>query len=158
MAKHTEKDWILAKDLFEVGKSLSEINDATGIDRATLSKRSKKDGWEKAKNQQLVIDSARVKAEFSTLSSTAQQVVEKEIDERTRHLQFFTNATIKNCSIMMKKVDSDADFADHKLVQDTLSKGKETVLGKEPSQVINNLNAQQNNEQKTITLIRAATK
>ena len=119
MAKTTPADWEKAKALFEAGKSLSEINAETGI------------------------DGSRVKAEISTLSSTVLNVVEKEIEERTKHIQFFTNAAIKNVqeSMSLQCVDQ----SEFKARADTILKGKETVLGKESAMVINNTNAQQNN-------------
>lgn len=142
MAKATQADWEKAKALFEAGKSLSEINSETGIDRATVSKRARKDSWEKGIYQQLITDSARVKAEISTLSSTVLSVVEKEIEERTKHIQFFTNAAVKNVYEAMGV--QCCDQADFKARADTILKGKETVLGKEAATVINNTNAQQN--------------
>ena len=141
MAKATSADWEKAKALFESGKSLSEINAETGIDRATVSKRAKKDGWEKGIYQQLIVDSARVKAEISTLPPTALSVVEKEIEERTKHIQFFTNAAVRNVSEAME--NKCCDQSDFKARADTILKGKETVLGKETGLVINNTNAQQ---------------
>lgn len=143
MAKTTPADWEKAKALFEAGKSLSEINAETGIDRATVSKRAKKDGWEKGIYQQLILDGSRVKAEISTLSSTVLNVVEKEIEERTKHIQFFTNAAIKNVqeSMSLQCVDQ----SEFKARAETILKGKETVFGKESAMVINNTNAQQNN-------------
>lgn len=142
MARATKEDWAIAKALFEAGKSLSEINVDTGIDRSTVSKRAKKDGWEKGVYQQLIVDGARVKAEISTLSSTVLSVVEKEIDERTKHIKFFANAAIKNVDEAMdNKCHDQADF---KARADTILKGKETVLGKDAQMVINNTNAQQN--------------
>lgn len=151
MAKATQADWEKAKALFEAGKSLSEINSETGIDRATVSKRAKKDGWEKGIYQQLITDSARVKAEISTLSSTVLSVVEKEIEERTKHIQFFTNAAVKNVSEAMDF--QCCDQADFKARADTILKGKETVLGKETGTVINNTNAQQNNHPVIMTRV-----
>ena len=136
MAKATQADWEKAKALFEAGKSLSVINAETGIDRATVSKRAKKDGWEKGIYQQLIVDSARVKAEISTLDSTVLSVVEKEIEERTKHLQFFTNATLKNMSSMMKKIGDDTVIVEHKIAQAALKDAKETVLGKTPDTAI----------------------
>lgn len=141
MAKSTLADWQKAKALFEAGKSLSDINKDTGIDRATVSKRAKKDGWEKGIYQQLIVDGARVKAEISTLDSTVLNIVEKEIEERTKHLQFFTHAAVKNVQEAMNM--SCEDQSDYKLRADTILKGKEAVLGKEASTVINNTNAQQ---------------
>ena len=136
MAKATQADWEKAKALFEAGKSLSAINSETGIDRATVSKRAKKDGWEKGIYQQLIVDSARVKAEISTLDSTVLSVVEKEIEERTKHLQFFTHATLKNMSSMMKKIGDDTAIIEHKIAQAALKDAKETVLGKTPDTAI----------------------
>ena len=136
MAKATQADWEKAKALFEAGKSLSRINLETGIDRATVSKRAKKDGWEKGIYQQLIVDSARVKAEISTLDSTVLSVVEKEIEERTKHLQFFTNATLKNMSSMMKKIGDNTVIVEHKIAQAALKDAKETVLGKTPDTAI----------------------
>ena len=150
MAKTTPADWEKAKALFEAGKSLSEINKETGIDRATVSKRAKKDGWEKGIYQQLILDGSRVKAEISTLSSTVLNVVEKEIEERTKHIQFFTNAAIKNVVEAMKKECLDQN--EHRARADTILKGKEAVFGKDPQTVINNTNAQQNNQ--SITKIK----
>ena len=141
MAKSTLADWQKAKALFEAGKSLSDINKETGLDRATVSKRAKKDGWEKGIYQQLIVDGARVKAEISTLDSTVLNVVEKEIEERTKHLHFFTHAAVKNVQEAMKMPCEDQN--DHKLRADTILKGKEAVLGKEANTVINNTNAQQ---------------
>jgi hypothetical protein len=136
MAKATQADWEKAKALFEAGKSLSAINSETGIDRATVSKRAKKDGWEKGIYQQLIVDSARVKAEISTLDSTVLSVVEKEIEERTKHMQFFTHATLKNMSSMMKKIGDDTAIIEHKIAQAALKDAKETVLGKTPDTAI----------------------
>ncbi len=141
MAKSTLADWQKAKALFEAGKSLSDINKDTGIDRATVSKRAKNDGWKKGLYQQLIVDGARVKAEISTLDSTVLTIVEKEIEERTKHLQFFTHAAVKNVQEAMSM--SCEDQSDYKLRADTILKGKEAVLGKEASTVINNTNAQQ---------------
>lgn len=135
MAKTTQTDWIKAKILFETGKSLSAINLATGIDRATVSKRAKKEGWIKGEHQQLIIDAARVNTELSTLEPQVLKVVEKEIDERTKHIQILNNMTLKNLAVMNKKVNVDFEMAEHKLFQETVNKASEQLLGKEPTSV-----------------------
>ena len=84
MAKATPQLWAQAKALFETGKSLSEISSATGIDRALISRKAKKEGWQKGIYQQLIQDGARVASELSTLESTVKQVVVEEIDELTK--------------------------------------------------------------------------
>ena len=59
--------------------------------------------------------------------------VEREVDERTAQIQFFTNATMRNVAKLMKDhVDKEGvtPVIEHKLTQDTIAKGKETVIGK----------------------------
>ncbi len=84
MAKATPQLWAQAKALFETGKSLSEISSATGIDRALISRKAKKEGWQKGIYQQLIQDGSRVASELSTLESTVKQVVVEGIDELTK--------------------------------------------------------------------------
>ncbi len=136
MARITPDQWLKAKSLFEAGKSLSEIHKETTIDKAAISRAAKKESWEKGKNQQLILDAARVTEEMSTLSSTALDVVVKEIDERTKHIQFFNNATLKNLSLMTRKLDEGTSVLEHKIAQDAIAKGRETVLGKTPDTAI----------------------
>ena len=50
------------------------------------------------------------------------------------------------------KVNEDFEMVEHKLFQETVNKAAEQLLGKEPQTVINNTNAQQNNQE--ITEIR----
>ena len=147
--------WAKAKALFEVGKSLSAINLETGIDRAAISRKAKKECWIKGEQQQLIIDAARVKAELSTLEPVLLSVVDSEITARTKHIQILNNLTLKNLSVMGKKVDADFEMVEHKLFQETVNKASEQLLGKEPTSIINNTNALQNNELRTITIIKA---
>jgi len=49
-------DWTKAKMMFEFGSSLSEIQKETGISKGSVSKKAKKDGWEKAEKATLVND------------------------------------------------------------------------------------------------------
>lgn len=145
MAKKTIEE---ALALFRSGKSPRECDKLTGINYKKIEREAKKLGYTRGDVSQLTASMARDKAEFVALPVAVQDIVTKEVEERTKHIQFFTNSTLKNCSIMMKKVDMDTEFAEHKFVQDTLFKGKETVLGKEPTNVINNTNAQQNISEK----------
>jgi hypothetical protein len=157
MAKATATDWAQAKALFESGKSLSEINAQTGIDRSTISKRAKTEGWEKGKFQQLIQDAARVSGEISTLDSTAQQVVVKEIDELTKAREFYSKAGQKVAMMAVKSMGSDPKPIDCKIVADTLISTMR-VSGVVPyypaGSTINNINAQQNNEPEKIIIER----
>ena len=75
------------------------------------------------------------------------------IDERTKHILFFTNAAIQNVSEAMEMKCEDQN--DHKSRADTILKGKEAVLGKEAGNVINNTNAQQINHAQLLKDIAA---
>jgi len=69
--------------------------------------------------------------------------VNSVVDERTRHIQFFNQAALKNVSVAVKKVNAGTTQAEHRMVAETILKGKEVVFGKQPETVINNTNAQQ---------------
>jgi hypothetical protein len=143
MAKPTELQWQRAKSLYEADKSLREIEKETNINYRTIDRQAKKEGWKKGSLSQLIVDAARVQKEFVTLDATQQQIVSQEVSQRLRHEQFFTNATLKNLTVMMKKVDDTASIAEHSQAQTALAKGKEVVLGKAPDTAvqINNNNA-----------------
>lgn len=136
MAKPTQEKWDKAKALFEAGKSFRDIDKMLGIPFSTIKYRADKEGWEQGKIEQLIIDKTKVLENFAQLNSVQKEVVQKEVEDRLRHITFFNNATIKNLSVMMKKIDEDTGIVEHKIAQDALSKGKETVLGKTPDTAI----------------------
>ena len=63
------------------------------------------------------------KAKKSTKNPHEIKAIEKVVDDATKHLEFFKQATLKNASVMMKKVDEKMPIHEHKAVQDTLDKG-----------------------------------
>lgn len=78
--------WDRARALFEIGKSLGDIQDDTGIPKSTVSKKAKKEGWEKGKNQPLkdaLVEheekKATLKEEKSTLVEKASKLSDFEI-------------------------------------------------------------------------------
>lgn len=56
--------------------------------------------------------------------------IECEVDERTRHIQFFNSAAVKNVQEAMD--EPCANQMDYRARADTISKGREVVLGKTP--------------------------
>jgi len=76
MAISKEK-WELAKALFELGKSLNECEAGTGINRTSVGKKAKKEGWIKAKNLQLKSEIVDFESENSTLVEKKSTLVEK---------------------------------------------------------------------------------
>ena len=120
MARATPELWAKAKALFETGRSLSEINTETGIDRALISRKAKAEGWKKGVYQQLIQDGVRVAGEISTLESTVQQVVVKDIDELTKAREFFSKAGLKVASMAVKSLGEKPKPNDCKTVADAL--------------------------------------
>lgn len=132
-----------AMALFRSGKSIRECDKLTGVNYKKIEREAKQRGLVKGDLSQLVDDMTETQAKFVTLCDMEKQVVTKEVDDRIKHIEFLNKLTIKNLSVMGKKIDSDMDFAEHKLVQETINKGAERLIGKEPELVINN--AQQTN-------------
>lgn len=67
--------------------------------------------------------------------------ISKEVDERTKHIQFFTNHAMTNVKeAMATPCTAQVDFQRR---ADTILKGKETVLGKQPDTAIQ-INTQSN--------------
>lgn len=53
--------------------------------------------------------------------------VYRAVEEKTRHLQFLHNATLKNISVMAKKLNESATIKDHKDAQDAIHKAGQTL-------------------------------
>ena len=76
------------------------------------------------------------KQELSLLDEQAVNAVNDVVHERTKHIQFFTNAALKNVATAVKKISSETSQAEHKMLSETILRGKETVLGKDPDTAI----------------------
>lgn len=128
--------------LFRSGKSPRECDKLTGINYKKIEREAKKLGVTKGDLSHLIHRMAKDRLEFVALPDADQDIVTKNVDDMLRNMQFFSNATIKNCIEMMKKVGVNMEIVEHKLVQETLSKAKETVIGKVPNTAvqINNSN------------------
>ena len=109
------------------GKSVRECEKLTGIHYSKISREAKKRGVKKGDLQHLVASIVEDKENIATLSATEQQSVATAVDERTRHIQFITNATLKNLSEMMKKVNKETSHQEHKFAQETINKGGEAL-------------------------------
>ena len=77
-------DWAKAKVMFEMGKSLNQISNELGIDKGNISKKAKKDNWQKGKLQPLIQDAVRVQEAFTTLSRPELEAVVNERDNIIR--------------------------------------------------------------------------
>lgn len=79
----------------------------------------------------------QAKQELANLDEHSVHAVHEVVDERTKHIQFFTNVTVKNIKAMESKLTGELSIVEHKHAQETIAKAKETVLGKEASTQVN---------------------
>ena len=78
-----------------------------------------------------------MRAELSQESFKEVSAVETAIENRTKHLLFFTNSALKNQTLANKKLTENISMSDLEAHSRTTSKNKDTVLGKD---TINNIN------------------
>jgi len=99
-------NWEQVRILFEYGKSLNEISKETGVNKGSISKKAKKEGWEKSGKATLVkqeVDTILMQKEIATqkatLSNPELQQHNKEVHEainKAEILNMFDNTTVKN--------------------------------------------------------------
>ena len=149
----SEKQWEEARIDYEINnKSLNQVSKEHGISFGAVQKRSKKENWVQGKSDTVITESVKA---ITTLEQqkviksdnfTPREAVEidRVIEERVRiehRLQSITHKIFDKVETMVEMVEMPNDL---KTLQDTLKSGRETVLGKDPSVVNNNTNAQQN--------------
>lgn len=134
MAKLTDsiKNKILAE--WKTGVSQNQLSKNYSLSVATINKICK--GIEQ-ENIILVNTQAQINRALQEKSEQEVNAIQKAVEERTKHLLFFDNATLKNLSLMMQKIDKNSSIQEHKTAQDTIAKGKETIFGKEADTQVN---------------------
>jgi len=135
--KTTLDEWVKCREYYEAGLSLSKIVEKTGISKTQISKRSNAEGWAKGtEKEQLIADAVRVAVAKGTLTEQALIIHNEVVDERTKHIQFFTNAAVLNVKSATEKISAETSQAEHRMLAETILKGRETVLGKTPDTAI----------------------
>lgn len=80
--------------------------------------------------EQLVKGLVSAKQKLATLDEQAVHAVQSLVDKKTEHLLFFSNAAVQNVQqAMAEECTGQSDF---KLRAETIAKGKEVCLGKDP--------------------------
>ena len=86
------------------------------------------------------------KTELAKRDEHSVNAIEQVVNEKTKHLLFFTNSALKNQTLANKKLVEGIDLNDLEAHSRITSRNKDSVLGKEPTTKIDNVNAQQNND------------
>lgn len=131
MARLTDdqREKILAD--FHAGKSQRELAKRYEVSPATINSLCK--GLE-PKNLDKVNALTRIKTELAEQTEHEVNAVQKEVDERVKHILFFNSAAIRNVQEAM--AEPCASQQDFKARAETISKGREVVLGKTPETAI----------------------
>jgi hypothetical protein len=151
----SQKDWAVVRAFFEQGLSLSEIVardevKQTGItDRGSISRKSKQEGWIKGKNATLATEEIQIKQKVAeiaekkaTFSATEVEIHNTLVAERTKLEAFFRNSNVLIAKTVATKVQRDganAGYAELNAAATAISKTQESVLGKAPDTIINNM-------------------
>ena len=53
--------------------------------------------------------------------------IENTVNEATKHLAYINNLTLKNLSVMAKKINEDTTIAEHKMISETVDKSAITL-------------------------------
>ena len=91
----------------------------------------------------LISKQVEINQELSELSEQEVSKFKHEVDERSKHIQFFKGAHMLAATTAVKKLRQDGTNASYQEINsavNALAKAQESVLGKEPSTVINNTN------------------
>lgn len=74
---YSKEQWLEAKEYFLKGLSLAQIEGEVGINKTSISKRAKAEGWDKQKIQHLKSDIVEFEKEKSTLDTKKSTLIEK---------------------------------------------------------------------------------
>lgn len=66
-------------------------------------------------------------SELAKRDEQSVNAIQQVVNEKTKHLQFLHNATLKNVSVMARKLDHTSSISDHKMAQDTIHKAGQTL-------------------------------
>ncbi len=69
--------WDKAKVLFELGKSLHYINEVTEINKGSISRKAKKEGWKKAELQPLKVEAKGLNDDIATINQKTATLIQK---------------------------------------------------------------------------------
>lgn len=152
------KQWELSREYFEAGLSLSDIEKKTGISRGALSKKSVSEQWDRnSSKKQLIFDAIEVEKAKETLKKhpVSLDVHNEIVSENIRlssKVYSIQERALDKADTMIDQVDTPNDL---RTIVELVDKASITLKVSDrhaPKIEVNNTNAQQNNNQKSITV------
>jgi hypothetical protein len=133
---------------FAAGKSLRECEKLHGTNYKKLEREAKKRVVEKgcvsylidakanlgAELSQIIETQAKIDVEVSQLPLETQKVISKEAALRQKHIEFFNQAALINVKQAMASACTGQQ--EYRNRAETISKGRETVLGRSPDSAV----------------------
>lgn len=141
---YSEEEWMRVKAYYEAGFTVASIVERPDIkikSPVSIYKRSKKDGWIKGSTKELIEKECYLKPELKKVQDLKYQKSRQEVEiindlvaERLTAIQFLDNAALENTRQAMT-ADCNSQF-EFKARADTISKSKETIVGKSPDNLV----------------------
>jgi hypothetical protein len=154
-SKISQEQWDKAKLLFEAGEKVLHIEEKTGINRGSISRKAKSEEWVQGLLQHAIVESVRVKEVIATLTPPQQDFVAMEVSrilDDTKLIQSLTHLNLRGVEEELLQGEKNLN---ERLIAQTII-GKAAVdLGvqqKFATTIINNTNAQQTNGDGTGTV------
>lgn len=155
MARPTKYNWNEIEQAYQCGMIKEKIVKKYGVTKKTLENKISAEKWEvtgevKSAINELSDSLGRVSGVQEKFPEKA-HIIAEEVEEKTKHLQFINNLTLKNLSVMGKKIDGETSINEHKMISETVDKSAITLgvadrHSNSGSQVtVNNQNSLQNN-------------
>lgn len=143
----SKETWDKARTYFESGKySLSQIEEKTGINKTSISKKAKIQQWQKGSKADYIEAKELIVEKKSTLKQYEINTLDEIVEERTKHLIYFQDSALKNQHKANKMLDDAEALCEVEAHSRITQRNKETVLGRDKTTEISNTNAQQNNQ------------
>jgi len=143
--------------LYAAGKSTRECEKLTGFSATTIRRKAKEKGIVQGSVAQLIADTVRVGAEIGAQSGAVQDLIQTEVSRQLSGMEFYSTNARKAVKMGLVALSKDPTPVGMKTVLDGMKTGMivEGLVPFYPNSVINNTNAQQNNEPRTITIVNA---
>lgn len=131
MARATANQWAQAKALYEAGESLRDIENETKINNGNISKRAKKEGWQRGKLQQItadkvlnLIEKKAIDERITALSKQEREIVEIAVIDKLALANYFHDAGKEVAEIALQALRDEPTPNNAKATMEALKAGR----------------------------------
>ncbi len=110
-------DWEAAKSLYGLGKTDRQIEDDTGIPRATMQRMAKKEGWIKGNLSQAITSGLQYAHELSQKSEPEIRAVQNEVERIAKAKGYIANVAMQAIKATSKAIQAMEDSGEYDLTK-----------------------------------------